>query len=917
MQPTQTEAIKRFLNQNTYDDLANLYSPKMEVQLTVQQGNGERLQKEFQGRQYSSYTDGLNTWYPIRIPKNAGSNPEYDLDKIMTYDLTQYVEGIGLTGWNWVRKKSIYFGFDFDALLGHSEKHNKKLSPDELNEITNQLYKVPYCTIRKSTSGKGLHLYIFIDPNLNLEINNHHEHAALARSILGQLSAEVNFDFSTKVDAAGGILWVYHRKMIGTDGLRLIKKGNELKHIPANWRDHIQVVSGKKNKTLPNQIQSETQDSFELVTGQRNRIKLDKEHHRLLDYLRDTNFNSYWDAERWMLVSHTYALKQAHEALGLRGNYTTISEGTDPTQNIFMFPLSNGGWVVRRFTPGVAEANTWEQDNSGYTRCYFNSEPNVYSASKSHGGLENKSGAFVFNEVEGVINAAKDLGIELELPPRMIDRKARMKHVPSTNKLIIDIEFNPNKDSANEMDQWYQEGKYWTKIFYLKQGNGNKELETFNYDDTIRHIISEDGKDLGWFAKSQDKTEWHNEPLIHVKTILEGPYGYSPKESKIILGSNIISPWTIVNKPFVSEYPGERLWNRDAAQFRYSPSNVDSPTFPTWSKILNHLGHNLDSACKANSWCQKNGILTGADYILIWVASMFQQPYEPLPYLFFYGPENAGKSIFHEALSLLITNGYHRIDSALKSTSNFNGELANAILCVVEETNLKRDKNAAAKIKDWTTSVQLPIHAKGRTPYMIPNTTHYIQCSNDFDACPIFTGDSRITMIKVDPLIDEIPKREIKRLLEKEAPDFLCKIKNLELPFPVGRLGIPILNTEDKKSLQDSNRSPLEIFLEEKCFYCPGKSILYSDLYKEFKSELDPQECVYWSIRAMGKHLNPCYPKGRLHGMDSSWRVGNISLIQPTEEELKNPKFILKDNYLVLESEVSVKVIDNGKEEKW
>ena len=57
------------------------------------------------------------------------------------------------------------------------------------------------------------------------------------------------------------------------------------------------------------------------------------------------------------------------------------------------------------------------------------------------------------------------------------------------------------------------------------------------------------------------------------------------------------------------------------------------------------------------------GVLTGADYLKCWIAALFQEPMEPLPYLFLYSQEqNTGKSILHEALSLLLTRGVVRAE---------------------------------------------------------------------------------------------------------------------------------------------------------------------------------------------------------------------------------------------------------------
>jgi hypothetical protein len=231
-QPTRTEAIKRVLEAQTHPDLAALYNYNMEVQVTVAQDGGERVDKTFNGRTFMSWTDGLETWKPFRIPRNAGTNPEYS-DIPMSFNLEAHYEGIGLTGWDWVNRASKWVAYDFDAIIGHSERHSRRSTDEELQKIRILLQNIPWVTLRYSTSGKGLHLYIFLD---DVPTANHHEHAALARSILGQLSAFVGYDFSAKVDTCGGNMWILHRKMKNTNGLLLIKQGDVFTDVPSNWQ---------------------------------------------------------------------------------------------------------------------------------------------------------------------------------------------------------------------------------------------------------------------------------------------------------------------------------------------------------------------------------------------------------------------------------------------------------------------------------------------------------------------------------------------------------------------------------------------------------------------------------------------------------------------------------------------------------
>ncbi len=1208
MPPMKTDAIKAFLTQFAPSDLAALYSYNQEVQVIVARGNGERVQGDYKGRKFLAYTDGDQTWKPIRIPINANSEPSYE-DSPMAYDLLAHAEGIGMTGWDWVNKISRWVAFDFDAITGHSEKHSKKLTDDELENIRKCLEGIDTVTIRRSTGGKGLHLYVFLEP---LHTSNHNEHAAVARAVLSQLSGFAGFDFSSKVDICGGNMWVWHRKMAGTQGLEILKQGTTLAKVPANWRDYTKVVSGRRAKNLPTFIEAQQsgnpdiENFFEELTGQRLRVQPDVDHKRVMDWLTE-NYPSavWWDAEHHMLVTHTALLKECHEALNLRGSFETNAVGADKgfdhncfdgntevmtedgpkkfqeisgqkirlyvrtlsgmkwieseikcfgkqltypmyfgdgtkvratynhrwyaksnsknsteqelltwelkegksqlpivsldlpeydpqgyahgfvfgdgwfvncrgktstsvslfkndndlckllcqygnlgtlkypghgyvntinqlpndwkylptnctkeyalgfilglisadgfvnnhlqifqsdyevlvevqrlamycglrpfnirrlysegydnakasyalsistynlrrdhfirrdqrdlftqrkkhscvtvskidwdtpfeeavycavvplwgnftlanlviTGNCFAFPLARGAWAVRRYSVGVSEHPFWEQDGSGFTRCFYNREADLPTASRIYDGIEDPSGGFWFPTADDAQKAARLIGVDLCLPNWALGKKARLK-LHKSGKLLVEI------DKSNEdpkLPNWLAENKKFKRMFNMKQ-IGPAEPESLKLDESLRHLVSESDGDRGWVIRSHKN--WISEPFTHVKTYLQG-LGHSTQVVSSILGSNITEAWTLVNQPFKDEYPRDRQWNRDSARLRYRPSiEKDRLNYPTWSKILNHIGKGLDDAVKANAWCKANGIATGADWLKCWMASLFQEPLEPLPYLFMYGPQDSGKSIFHEALALLMTRGVVRADYALTSKSNFNGELEYGVLCVIEETDLRKNADAYNKIKDWVTSRQLPLHRKSMQPIMIPNTTHWIQCANSHLNCPVFPGDTRITMMLVDSLDPKemIPKKLIIPMLEAEASDFMSEILSLELPPSNDRLNVPCIVTEDKTMAEHANMSSLETFCLEKCFHAPGTKTKFSEFYDKFTEWLDPNQIGQWTKIRVGRELPPKFVKA-VFGPNEQW-IGNLSFTQIAEADF-GPRWVSQGGRLV------------------
>lgn len=894
--PTASEAIQAFLSAFTHTDLADLYNHGMEVQVNVAQDDGEPISQKsgYTGRIWRGYTDGIQTWKPFRIPWNANSSPEYT-DSNLNWDLSQHAEGIGMTGWCWEQCVSKWVAFDFDDLTSH----NEGLTASELKEVQEAASNIPWVTVRKSTGGQGLHLYVFLN---DIPTANHSEHSALSRAILGKMTAFTGFEFSNKVDICGGNIWVWHRKMKGTNGLQLIKQGETLYDFPINWKDHIPVINGQRRKTIPGILQSNDISSFERLTTERPRVKLDSEHKRLLEYLEEIDAMWWYDSDRNILVCHTSDLKKAHDELNFRGLFETVATGKEKHDyNSFLHPeeYPSGAWAVRRFTPGIQEANTWSQDSSGWTRCYLNKEPTLSVAARAFDGIEDERGNYFFNEAEIATAAAQRLGANLNLPAWAGNRQTIIKSHKDGRRIIVEVK-REQSDNPSQMAGWKEDKGWWKKIFDARLSQP-EATDSQAYDDIIRHLITTSQNDTGWAIKAGNK--WQYEPLNHVKIALKA-MGLSEVESTKAIGKCVMESWVLVNKPFEDEYPGNREWNKDAVQLQYVPSKEGPFVHTNWDKLINHCGTGLDEAVRHNGWCQANGVLNGGDYLRLWIASVFQFPQKHLPYLFLYSPEQqTGKTSFHEALKLLITsNGYMDIKAAMLNSSGFNEEMKSAVICAVDEMDLRQNKYAYNRIKDWITSEDILIHPKGKTPYMIKNVTHFIHTGNDPNECPIQTNDSRIIVIRVPPLnpMEMIPESVFKQLLDKEAAAFLGTLFQIEIPPCQDRLNLPVIETEEKDVSMKMTRNSFEVFLDEYCFYSPGYTVRYSELWTQFQNWLDTNEVAAWSKIRMGRCLPLKYPKGRLAADNAQFHVGNLSFTKPTEER---SKYVLRKEMLVKEDE--------------
>jgi hypothetical protein len=293
--------------------------------------------------------------------------------------------------------------------------------------------------------------------------------------------------------------------------------------------------------------------------------------------------------------------------------------------------------------------------------------------------------------------------------------------------------------------------------------------------------------------------------------------------------------------------------------------------------MLNHLGKELDSDLANLDWARQCNIRTGADYLTAWYAAIFRDPRCRLPYLFYFGPENTGKSSYWEAFELLVTGGVVKADRSLTSRSDFNGELAGAILCVVEERDISRTEGAIEKIKDAVTGLHLSIRALYKPPYSIPNTTHWCQTANTLKALMVPPGSTRITVVYVNPFQpgEEIAKDELHARLKAEAPAFMRTLIDFQLPHVKSRLALPIVENRFKAQSEEYSTSMLDQFLKDETYYVPGERVAFADFYNAFFEWLPADERHTWSQVKVSRGLPVKQPCG---GCENNKRyVGNLS----------------------------------------
>jgi hypothetical protein len=343
------------------------------------------------------------------------------------------------------------------------------------------------------------------------------------------------------------------------------------------------------------------------------------------------------------------------------------------------------------------------------------------------------------------------------------------------------------------------------------------------------------------------------EPRPNVKDVLSS-LSYNQTEIAELLGQCILNSWQLVNEPFGDEYPGGRKWNKFSPKLMFVPVEGKHPT---WDLLLDHIGVSLNEPVKRNNWCAAHSITTGAKYLLLWISVCFQEPDQPTPYLFLYGPQESGKSVLHEALSLLVDRGIERAEIALTDQRRFNENLAGAIICITDEFNLAANKGAYERLKDWITARSITIHPKGDKPFQLTNTTHWLQVANNPSFCPMQFGDTRMMLLFISRPKEPIPKQELIRRLVEEAPAFLWTIFHTDIPLPIDRMRIPVVLTEEKTDHISNSANLVEQFIMDQMFPCAGHLVSYGEFCKRFQSWIDQTggRSIEWSKRRISASI--------------------------------------------------------------
>lgn len=702
--------------------------------------------------------------FSLCYPEGNKTDPNWGRDGI-SWPL-EFAQDIGSTGFT--SAGSCFVAMDVDSIWNHI----KGLEKNDLEKIMRAVSPLDYVEIRRSTSGKGYHFYVWLD---FIPTKNHDEHAAVGRAVLGKMCHDAQLDFAEDVDKHGRNTWFWSTRGQTAQSFQQIKP-SQVKLTEADlpeWRDHIAVVQRKTIKVTHGEADEES--------CARSTARRDAEHERILAALAKEPYTLAWVPDFGCYHVHTLALKAVHEKLDLKGAFETDSSSQNP-YNAFMFVRPNGMFHVVRLRK-MTEHSLWGNTTTGLACIPYNCMLPPEVACRVVGGVKTAPNQFTCKNWDMAKEAAALY--KIKLPPITGDDRS-FNFVFKNDSLTIECDRGPKKEGIP--DGWGPKGRKLVLCEQVEAPPADNE-----FDHMIRHLVSQASDDAGWAVRRNDGI-WGTENKANCRDILLNE-GMDMPTAYAILGKLSLTPWTLVNEPFQAEFLSNRRWNRKAKRLIVP----EAGPHPHFDLILEHNGQDLDDAVKKDEWCQKWGIKTGADWLRLWAASVFQKPKQKLPALFFWGiANNTGKSAFHRTLGKLIQgdDGITDIHSAL--TEKFNQSLAGCVLGYIEDKKLGHD--GYVKVKGWIDSPTIPIREMRTNLYTLPNYLHFIYSANDLFYLNIEGSDERFVIVHVpDRPPRDIPWSELEVLLEKEAPAILHSLLGIQIPPPIGRTGLPVLMTESKQ----------------------------------------------------------------------------------------------------------------------
>lgn len=138
------------------------------------------------------------------------------------------------------------------------------------------------------------------------------------------------------------------------------------------------------------------------------------------------------------------------------------------------------------------------------------------------------------------------------------------------------------------------------------------------------------------------------------------------------------------------------------------------------------------------------------NFMLKWLANLFQYPSSASLFVFMGSEEGAGKGSFMDLMSNMMGGDKYFLCEDMKEDlfGTFNGHLRDTVLVNIDEPEFKSTVGLYNKIKSMITRKTIAIHNKGEKKYDIPHVIKYIGTSNELHAFKISKNDRRFFLVE-------------------------------------------------------------------------------------------------------------------------------------------------------------------------
>ena len=130
--------------------------------------------------------------------------------------------------------------------------------------------------------------------------------------------------------------------------------------------------------------------------------------------------------------------------------------------------------------------------------------------------------------------------------------------------------------------------------------------------------------------------------------------------------------------------------------------------------------------------------------------------------------------------------------------------------------------------------------------YPIPNSLHFIQVANSPEHCPVFPGDTRITVIHVPKPKVDIPREVLMARLLRRGPRIHAHAVGYAHPGSRQPLSDSRIETQNKMALQDLNRGYWSSSSRKTAFRLSGSGFVFPSFGRSSRHGCRPRRSE-WS----------------------------------------------------------------------